>query len=284
MTTRSAVAQLVSARQRNRRWSPVGAFFVLAFVWSWSWSWWWMAAASGLTVTEPPGLLLYLLGVFGPLVGALWVVHDGGRDDRRAFLRRIWDPRGVPARWWLALLAVAAGPAALAAVGTTVTGQGATATGLSATVVGGLLGPALVAGFVEEPGWRGAVSDAWQTRSRPVVAATGIGVLWSLWHLPLSFFEGSYFSEVGVGSARFWLTHLMLVHLGILLVWLANGSGGSILVPALAHAGFNTALGLVPSSTVRDVVALLSLTAATAAVIIMTGGRLGFATRPVVQA
>ena len=258
----------------GRRQLPILRFFVLAV--AWSWVLWWSAAVIGVAVTEPSGLLLYLLGVFGPLVGAVRMVHRGGHGYRREFLRRIWDPRGISARWWLALLALAAGPAALAAAGTYVTGHAGSAPILSTGAVAALVGPALVAALVEEPGWRGAASDAWQARSRPVFAAAGIGVLWSLWHLPLSFFEGSYYYELGAGSTRFWLTHVMVVHLGILLVWLANGSGGRILLAVLAHAGFNVAIGLTPSGTARDVVALLALAAATSAVVIMTRGRLCF--------
>jgi uncharacterized protein len=264
----------MGSRTSDPRQQPVLSFFVLAF--AWSWAWWGTAAVTGAQVVEPPGLLLYLLGVFGPLVGAAWVVHRHGWPYRRGFLRRIYDPRGISARWWLALLAVAAGPAAIGAMGASVAGGGGTvpASGVGAVAV--LLGPALVAGLAEEPGWRGAVSDAWQARTRPVWAATGIGALWSLWHLPLSFIEGSYYHELGAGSLRFWLTHLMLVQLGVLLVWLANGSGGSILLAVLAHAGFNVAVGLAPSSLAFDVVTLLALTAAASAVITMTRGRLCF--------
>jgi uncharacterized protein len=264
----------VASPTSNRRQQPVLSFFALAF--AWSWSWWGTAAITGAGVTEPPGLLLYLLGVFGPLVGAVWVVHRRGRTYRRAFLGRIYDPRGISARWWLALLAVAAGPAALGAVAASMAGGIGTAPVLSVGAVAVLLGPATVAGLVEEPGWRGAVADAWQARTRPVWAAAGIGALWSLWHLPLSFIEGSYYHELGVGSLRFWLTHLMLVQFGVLLLWLANGSGGSILLAALAHAGFNVAVGLAPSGVAFDVVALFALTAATSAVITLTRGRLCF--------
>jgi uncharacterized protein len=258
----------------NRRQQPVLSFFVLTF--TWSWAWWGTAAVTGARVTEPPGLLLYLLGVFGPLVGAVWVVRRRERIHRRGFLRRIYDPRGISARWWLALLAVAAGPAAIGAVGASVAGGGGTAPTVGVGVVAALLAPALVAGLAEEPGWRGAVSDAWQARTRPVWAAAGIGALWSLWHLPLSFIEGSYYHELGAGSLRFWLTHLMLVQLGVLLLWLANGSGGSILLAVLAHAGFNVAVGLAPSGLAFDVVTLLALTAGTSAVITVTRGRLRF--------
>jgi uncharacterized protein len=233
---------------------PVLSFFVLTY--AWSWASWLTAAAMGFAVTDPPGLLLYLLGVLGPLVGAIWIARCGTRTYRRELLRRIWDPRGIAVRWWLVLLAVAGGPALIAAVGVSLTGREPLAPGLGAGVVVAMVGPALVAGLAEEPGWRGAVSDAWQARTRPVWAAAGIGALWSLWHLPLSFVEGSYYHDLGAGSVRVWLAHFMLVLLGILLVWLANGAGGAILLAVLAHAGFNVAMGLVAGSTMRDVVAM----------------------------
>ncbi len=260
-------------RRSSPRQLPVLSFF--AFAYAWSWTAWLVAAAMGFAITEPQGLLLYLLGVLGPLVGAVWVARYGGRAYRREFLARIWDPRGISVRWWLALLAVAGGPAVTAAVGISLTGQEAMAPGLSAGVVVTMVGPALVAGLAEEPGWRGAVSDAWQARTRPVWAAVGIGVLWSVWHLPLSVVEGSYYHDLGAGSVRVWLAHLMLVQLGILLVWLANGSGGSILLAVLAHAGFNASMGLIAGSMPRDVVVILALAAAAVTVIVMTNGRLG---------
>jgi uncharacterized protein len=55
-----------------------------------------------------------------------------------------------------------------------------------------VLGFALAAGLVEEPGWRGAASDAWQSKAGPMAAAVGNGLLLGLWHLPLYFVEGSY--------------------------------------------------------------------------------------------
>ena len=267
------MATLQDGGARGRQ-LPVVSFFVVAFVWSWAR--WWSAVVAGVAVTEPAGLLLDLLGVFGPLVAAIWVVYRAGSVYRRQFLRRIWDPRGITGRWWLALIAVAAGPAALGAVASSLTGRAVLAGGLTAGAVLALAGPALVASLAEEPGWRGAALDAWQTRTRPVVAAVAIGVLWSFWHLPLSFVEGSYYHELGAGSVRVWLTHLMLVLFGILLVWLANGSGGSILVAVLAHTGFNTAMGMVAGSTFRDVAVMLGLTAAASAAIILTKGELCF--------
>jgi membrane protease YdiL (CAAX protease family) len=248
-------------------------FFGLAFVWSWVW--WLTAAATGRTLADPAGLLLYLVGVFGPLVGAVWLVHRRGRRYRRRFLRRLVDPRGIAARWWLALAAVAAGPAAVGAIGSTLAARPALVGGLGVGAALTMAGPALVASLAEEPGWRGAALDALQARARPVVAATGIGLLWSAWHLPLLFLGGTYFHGLGPGTARFWLTHLMLVLLGILLVWLVNGSGGSVLLAVLAHTGFNTAMGMVAGSTVRDAGAFLGLATAVCVVVVHTRGQLG---------
>lgn len=64
----------------------------------------------------------------------------------------------------------------------------------------------------------------------------------------------------------------------MLYAWLANGSGGSILLAILAHAGFNIAAGLVPSSTMRDVTAFVVVTVATVVVIAATRGRLALDT------
>jgi hypothetical protein len=65
--------------------------------------------------------------------------------------------------------------------------------------------------------------------------------------------------------------------MGVLFVWLANGSGGSILIAILAHTGLNVAFYLAPSSTTRDVAAFVVVAAATTAVIAATRGQLRFA-------
>jgi uncharacterized protein len=261
----------IAARRDGRGYLPVLAYFAVAFGWTWA-LWWTTAAFSRLPA--PLSFLLFMTGGLGPLVGAAWVVRRGGTAYRRRFLRRVWDPRGIPAHWWLALVAVAAVPAVLGAVVASISGAAATLPDYGVGAVGGVVAFAVAAGLVEEPGWRGVASDAWQERTRSVWAATGIGVLWALWHLPLHFIEGSYQHGLGFGSVRFWLTNLVLIQLSVLYVWLANGSGGSILVAILAHAGFNAAGEFVPRSTTGDVVAFLTVTTITVAVIAATRGHL----------
>lgn len=272
----SAAVGTRGPRREGRRGDlPVLPYFVLTF--AWTWSLWWTAATTRRSVTELPVLLLFMLGGLGPLVGATWMVRRRGAAYRRDFLRRVWDPRGISTRWWLALVAMAAGPAVVGAAMAGAAGAAATVPDYRVGAVGGVIAFALVAGLAEEPGWRGAATDAWQARTRPMWAALGIGVLWALWHLPLYFIEGSYQFGLGFWSVRFWLTSLALVQLGVLYLWLANGSHGSILFPILAHAGFNAAGELVPRSTTGDVITFLVVTAATVAVMAATKGRLGLA-------
>jgi uncharacterized protein len=251
------------------------AYFGIAF--AWTWTLWWAAATTGRSVAEPVGAMLYMAGGLGPLVGAAWLVLRGDRAYRRDFLRRVWDPRRIAAPWWWALVAVAAGPAVLGAAVAGLAGAAATLPTYGLGAVGGAIAVALLAGFAEEPGWRGVAADAWQRRKLPAGAAIAIGAIWALWHLPLAFIDGTYYHALGFGSVTFWLTLLALVQLGVLYLWLANGSGGSILIAILAHAGFNVAASLAPRSTTGDVTAFVAITAATLVVVAATRGRLGYA-------
>lgn len=249
----------------------IAGFFGVTFLWTWSM--WWTAALVP-AIPGPLLSLLFLTGGLGPLAGAAWLLRGSSRADRRRFIRRVWDPRGIPARWWLALLGVAAGPAVLGALMALVAGVPVASPDRGIGIVAGVVAFGLAAGLVEEPGWRGAASDEWQRRAHPTTVALGIGVWWALWHLPLYFVEGSYQQGLGFGSVRFALTNLTLLLLAVLYLWLVNGTGGSILMAVLAHAGFNIAGELVPRSTLGDLVALLVLLVATVAVLVVTRGRL----------
>lgn len=248
----------------------------LVVTFAWTWSLWWTAAV----LPEPRTVLaslLFLAGGLGPLLGAVWVAQRGGPSYRRTLLRRVWDPRGIPARWWVTVVVVAVAPAVIGAGVGWLAGADATRPEYRVGAVAAVLVFALVAGLVEEPGWRGAASDAWQRRARPVWAAVGIGVAWALWHLPLYFVEGTYQHGLGFGSLRFWLTTLVLVPLGVVYLWLVNGTGGRILLAVVAHAGSNAAGELTPRTTLGDVIAFLVVGAAAVTVLAATRGRLAYA-------
>ena len=104
------------------------------------------------------------------------------------------------------------------------------------------LGPAVLLlwfisnGIGEEVGWRGFALPRLQERHHALVATVILAVFWAAWHLPFFFYLPTY-REMGVaGAPGFFLS---LVAGAILLTWLYNSSGGSLLMVAIWHAMFN---------------------------------------------
>jgi membrane protease YdiL (CAAX protease family) len=93
----------------------------------------------------------------------------------------------------------------------------------------------------EEIGWRGYALPKLQESRNALVASLIIGVVWGFWHLPLFWIEGSFHQEIPLI-----LFVLQDVALSIVLTWLYNGTGGSLLIVHLFHAASSTTLGLLP--------------------------------------
>lgn len=87
-------------------------------------------------------------------------------------------------------------------------------------------------GFGEEVGWRGFALPRLQARRSALAAALIVGVVWALWHLPLFAFAGGL-SAKGIGGVLGWLFSILTG--SILMTFLFNQSGGSVLAVALFH-------------------------------------------------
>ncbi|MFA9516623.1 type II CAAX prenyl endopeptidase Rce1 family protein [Halopenitus sp. H-Gu1] len=97
----------------------------------------------------------------------------------------------------------------------------------------GFLVVLFLAGSLEEFGWRGFAQPRLQERYTALTAATGIGIAWALWHLPLF-----YLIDVAAYDASgFWTSYLFtLVVESIIYAWLFNSTSGGLLFPMLAHS------------------------------------------------
>jgi len=93
----------------------------------------------------------------------------------------------------------------------------------------------------EEIGWRGYVLPRLQARHTALIAALIGGVIWGFWHLPKFVTHWST-----PGFAIFMLDTMLK---SVLLAWLYNGTGGSLLLTVLAHAAWNTTSTFVSSGT-----------------------------------
>jgi membrane protease YdiL (CAAX protease family) len=113
----------------------------------------------------------------------------------------------------------------------------------------------------EEPGWRGFAVPKMEIKHSALITGLAIGTIWSVWHFPLHI-TGFY----GGGVYGFLARLTWNIPLGVLMTWLYNRSGGSILTCVLMHTGFNDSTQLFTSSVIQQT-AILVMIAFTALVI-----------------
>lgn len=263
-------------------WSPRAKLLgYTALTYTISWSLWSVGALSetGSTLT---GTVLFVLGGLGPFAAGAILVWTSGRPVR-AWLRDIFEPR-IPLRYYLIALTLPVALLLIAALIHVVLFDGV----LTLDLLPGVIEYPLFLGFVvlfggglEEPGWRGYLLPSLQEAYSPLTAGLLVGVVWAGWHLPLIFIPGTIQATLPLG-----LYLLQLVVLSVILTWLTNRVGGSVLPAILMHAGANAILNYYPvggvaGATTRLGLALLVtvLTIAVFALIIFAGTSLG-AARP----
>lgn len=228
---------------------PVFVFYLIAFAWSWG-IWWpavyfengtWQAPAWLPTVFSSGGM-----AAWGPLIAALIVSRAfDGTSGFLAFLRRFVKGR-VGLIWWS--VAVLLLPVLLCAVwllakafGADIPPSEAFAQPISIPIA--FLYILILGGpLQEEAGWRGIATERLQQGFSPVVVALGVGVMWGLWHLPLFSLPsaGIYYDQ------PFWGLFFSTILLSVILSWIYNRTGGSLLLAMVLHTSFNWANYLFP--------------------------------------
>jgi membrane protease YdiL (CAAX protease family) len=217
------------------------AFFALAYALSWSWVI--PFVLNHQVVRRGVGWPTHLPSLLGPAIAALvvtaWTMLRPGMRDLLARMVR-WR---VPIRWWLvavspvALLALAL--AAMAAAGRSLPdvrdfGR------FSGTPAIGLAGVLLLITFVgalgEETGWRGYALPQLQRRFSPLASSLILAVLWFGWHLPQFLVIATYRD---FGPAQYVGMFLGLACGTVVLTWLYNRSGSSILLVIVWHGLYN---------------------------------------------
>jgi membrane protease YdiL (CAAX protease family) len=218
----------------------LAAFVVLAYGFSWAWTF--PLAVVGDTIEKGQGWPTHAPALLGPALAALivtgWLSGRKGLADLLARMGR-WQ---MPLRWWawtlspFAFLAVAL--AVDAVTGTLPTASdfgrysGLPAIGVLAVGVLAIL----VNGFGEETGWRGFALPLLQRRYGALAAALLVTPIWALWHLPYFFTVSAYRHWAPASYIGFVFG---LACGSIVLTWLYNGTGGSILACAIWHGAYN---------------------------------------------
>lgn len=219
---------------------PLGTFLLLTFGSAWL-IWLPLLVAEYTSLTLPvPSIVLITLGSFVPTMTALFLTwRYAGVVELRRLLRRAFVWRVSPI-WYVIVIF---GPALVMLVA--MDGHvllGGTAPDYVPFGVRWLIVPVnfvlvlLIGGPLgEEFGWRGLALPALETRLSPLWASLLLGIIWSMWHLPLFFI-----SDSAQHSLPFGLYALLTLPLSILITWVFHGSGDSLLLVMLFHASVNT--------------------------------------------
>src|SRR6266545_4814539 len=215
---------------------PLASFFVLAYLISWALWLPLVVAGDG----SPTGLAFVplLLGSLVPSAVAIVLVAVlHGKGGVRTVLRRLLIWR-VGLGWWAAIVLLSM--LALAAVGVSVL-LGGDAPDVTGTVPGAIflflfsIFPGSAGG--EELGWRGFALPHLQAGRSALGASVVLGLAWGMWHLPL-YLLGSDLRPLSLFAP--WV--LLTVASSVILTWMYNGTGGSLLIIVLFHAASNLPL------------------------------------------
>jgi len=115
----------------------------------------------------------------------------------------------------------------------------------------------------EEAGWRGFALKKMLIYFSPLKAAVLLGIIWSFWHLPLFFINGTTqnaLTSFGIIPAIFGYA-LYTVMISVLITLTYIMSNGSVFGSILLHTVGNLSLGVVPLifSKIGAVILLLTL-------------------------
>jgi membrane protease YdiL (CAAX protease family) len=197
---------------------------------------WVIGAVTGLQVL--PGLPLAGLGTLCPAAAAAIIVHrESGRAGVVALLRKSIH---LEAKIWLApalLLMPVVSALSFAVLRLSGVPVPAPQAGLTYALI--LCVASFVGALGEELGWSGYAIDPMQARWGALGASIVIGSIWALYH---------YIGLVQAHRAPMWIAEWTLgtLALRVIIVWLYNNSGRSVLVAALFHTTINVTWQLFP--------------------------------------
>ncbi|MFJ4622458.1 CPBP family intramembrane glutamic endopeptidase [Streptomyces sp. NPDC088812] len=280
MPTTHQAAAVSPARRR----ADLILFMVLAFGVSWA-SWGAAIAIGGPAKNGEPTYAPFLLGAFGPLIGALVI---------RIRRRRRGEPvpphavRYRPSAWlWaLLLIALSAGAVLVAAVIGHAAGGPAVSWTDAKDVMNDMGGPAaflvsmIVSGpLSEEPGWRGTAYPRMRATMGPFRIALILGVVWAVWHLPLFFIDGTVQNGLGLFTPSGVLFVASNVPMAMLVTCAYQRAG---VVAAIAtHFAVNTTMVLLDVDTPVTQAMIIGTQLIVVALLLAINGRADRAAAPV---
>ena len=235
---------------------PVVAFLLMAFVFAWTIMLPLLLSESGFGILPfalPWQVFGSLMSIFGLALPAFLVAAaKDGKEGARELLRRCLRWR-VGVRWYLlalfGLLAITL-LGAIPFLGLAPLGALARNWPLLFTVfLPGVLVPFVLVNLWEETAWTGLMQHTIQEGRGPMLASVMVAPFFALIHMP-GFFVAGFISDEKTPLSQFpsvllqvGILTVFAVFIRVLIMWLYNGSGRSVLVVALFHSAFNMTNG-----------------------------------------
>ena len=254
-------------------------FFFLAYLFTWTF---WIPA---IFVPGNLGAGLMLIGLIAPAVVSTVIILTSGSDRLKQDLKnKIIGFYKV--KWLNVLLAILVFAAVVVCsiLLSTVFGQSLNqfsfTKDFSFTGVG--IGSALItvtlASIIEEVGWKGYCEDSIGNYMNWFWESMIFGILWSLWHLPLIFIQGTY--QAGLMVNPLYVVNFFIsgIPLGFIITWVYLVSDRSILACMIFHLVVNfmqEKIAMTPETKcVETIVVILA-----AAIIVIMNKDMFFETR-----
>ena len=254
-------------------------FFFLAYLFTWTF---WIPA---IFVPGNLGAGLMLIGLIAPAVVSTVIILTSGSSQLKQDLKnKIIGFYKV--KWLNVLLAILVFAAVVVCsiLLSTVFGQSLNqfsfTKDFSFTGVG--IGSALItvtlASIIEEVGWKGYCEDTIGNYMNWFWESMIFGILWSLWHLPLIFIQGTY--QAGLMVNPLYVVNFFIsgIPLGFIITWVYLVSDRSILACMIFHLVVNfmqEKIAMTPETKcVETIVVILA-----AAIIVITNKDMFFETR-----
>ena len=211
-------------------------FFLLAYIFTWIF---WIPA---IFLPETISPVLMLIGLIAPAaVSTVFVLRSGSDELKKDLRNKLIGFYKV--KWWNVVWAVIVFALVIAAsiLLSLLFGQSldqfAFTEDFNFTVVGiaGAFLTITVAAIIEEVGWKGYCEDSIGNYMNWFWESMLFGVLWSFWHFPLIFIQGTY--QAGLMVDPLYVINFFVsgIPMGFVITWVYLASDRSILACMIFH-------------------------------------------------
>lgn len=218
-------------------------FFTITFLWSWLL---WLPQVLDYFGANVPEVLQFFgnFAIFGPLVSSFTLTLKAyGKEGLKKLLKKGVDI-DFQKKWLIPTLFLSPLLAFLSLIVVVqFEGDSVLAYGISWQMFFPVMALIFLTGgpLAEEYGWRGFALGRLQNKWDALTSALIVGLIWSIWHIPLHFISGTTQEQIPL-----YQSFIIIPLSSIFYTWLYNNTGGSVLIAMLFHLSGNMGGALFP--------------------------------------